>query len=291
MEKELPLVSICVPTKDRPEYLRQSIKSILAQDLLNMEIIISDNASTIQTFNVVNEIHDKRIKYSRNNKDLGLVGNLNRCIAMARGKYICIFHDDDIMLNENISKKVEMLESNPNVALVHSDIKRIDENSNIIGKHWASDQAISKITYAKDMFELLLTDKNPICAPSVMVRRKVYDEVGLFDEKLDYTCDWNMWMRIAALHDIGYIDQPLILYRCHKDMGTQKYLRTKGVSQIYQAKIRAIEKLGKDNDNYCAYIRQVKKYTKQRALKLAKRYFKRKEFKEAIRSFFLGIII
>jgi hypothetical protein len=141
------------------------------------------------------------------------------------------------------------------------------------------------------MFELLLTDKNPICAPSVMVRRKVYDKVGFFEKGIDYTCDWNMWLRISAFYDIGYIDQPLILYRCHKDMSTQKYLRTLGVWQIYQAKIRAMKKLGKEREGYCAYIEQVKKYTKQRAFKLALRYMKRNEFKEAIRSFFLGCSI
>ena len=291
MENKIPLVSICVPTKDRPAYLKQAIESILAQDFDDMEIIISDNASKRQTFDIVSDFNDKRIKYSRNSKDLGLTNNLNRCIAMANGKYICIFHDDDIMLKGNISKKVEMLENNPNIALVHSDIKRIDENSNVIGKHWASTQTIKKTTSAKELFEILLTDKNPICAPSAMVRRKAYDKVGFFDKELDYTCDWNMWMRLAAFYDVGYIDKPLILYRCHKEMATEKYFKTKGVRQIYQAKIRAIEKVVKHKENRLSYIKQVKKDTKQRAFKLALRYFKRKEFIEAMRSFFLGISI
>ena len=289
MKNTNPLVSICVPTLNRASFLCECIQSILKQSYSNFQIIISDNASTDNTEEIVSSFSDDRISYFKNDKTIDLASNINRAIEHAKGEYITVFHDDDIMYPDNIKEKVEVLNNNSSVGMAHSDIKRINENSKVIGKHWAKAHNTDFHIKGKDFFELLLTDNNPVCAPSVMFRRRLLDKTGPFNQTLNYSCDWNLWMKIACNADIAYVNKPLIYYRCHEDMVTNKYLRTAGIRQIFKAKMNAI-KYAKNvfNDNG-KYKKQVISYTKQRTFKLAKKYILRGNFAEGLKSLIFGI--
>src|SRR5947209_2316751 len=115
-----PTVSVGIPTFNRPELLRQCILSVLAQTFLDFEVIVCDNSATPQTGDVVASIKDDRIRYYRNNTNLGYVGNFNRCLSLSRGSYVTVFHDDDLMLPENLRLKVRALEAHREVGFVHS---------------------------------------------------------------------------------------------------------------------------------------------------------------------------
>ncbi|TLY35205.1 MAG: glycosyltransferase family 2 protein, partial [Nitrospirae bacterium] len=104
-----PTMSVCIPTRNRMEMLREAIESVLVQTFDDFELIISDNASTDRTEDVVGAFHDGRIRYVKLERDVGAIGNFNHCLGMARGRYVCILNDDDWMLPENLLQKARAL--------------------------------------------------------------------------------------------------------------------------------------------------------------------------------------
>ena len=90
-------VSVCTPVYNGGDYIEQTIRSILAQTYENFQLIVCDNCSTDNTEEIVRSFKDPRIFYNRNERNLGLVGNANRCLELAEGDYVHILHHDDIM--------------------------------------------------------------------------------------------------------------------------------------------------------------------------------------------------
>lgn len=220
-----PVVSILVPTYNRSQLLKKTIDSILAQTYLNYEIIIVDNCSTDETEDTVNEFDDIRIRYYKNNCNIGAIHNHNRALRLAVGKYICTFSDDDIMLPDNLFLKVEVLESFPQVGLVHSCISSIDEKGSVTSNgHWNAHtnagKAISNksLMTASEAYDLLYNEWNFISMPSVLIRKSVLDEYRLeFNNQLEYLIDWDLWIKLAKHTNFFYLKNSLVFYRSHSN--------------------------------------------------------------------------
>jgi glycosyltransferase involved in cell wall biosynthesis len=217
-------VSIIIPTYNRAAYLKACIESILSQDYDNFEIIISDNASTDNTTEIVKAFNDPKIIYHRNETNIGVVGNHNKALELSTGEYIHIFSDDDLMLADCIKKKAEILNAHPSVGLVHSDINIIDEEGKIKSNdHWAKSawkkwfeiHSESKLFSNKEYHIYLYRIRNFISMPSVMIRKSVIDKVGYMDTSLKYIIDWDYWLKITLFFDVYYVDQKLISYRLY----------------------------------------------------------------------------
>ena len=131
-----PLVSLCVPTRNRARSLRQSLKSICGQDYSSIEILISDNCSEDDTEQVCREwmARDSRIRYVRHDRNIGLHGNHNFCFDEARGAFICICHDHDTRDAHIVSEYVSFLTQHPRVGIVCSDWDLIDDDDRRIGR-------------------------------------------------------------------------------------------------------------------------------------------------------------
>ncbi|HAK80314.1 MAG TPA: glycosyl transferase, partial [Runella sp.] len=131
-------VSVIVPTFNRATYLKVAIESILKQKYKNLEIIITDNASTDNTIEIVEAFNDERIIYYRNPENIGIARNHNKALELCTGEYIQLFSDDDIMLPGCIQKKVDIFNRFQSVGLVHSDINIINSSGVITSEsHWA----------------------------------------------------------------------------------------------------------------------------------------------------------
>jgi len=101
-----PFFSITIPTYNRSEYLQSAIGSVLLQDFNNFEIVVSDNSSDNKSEKICKQFNDKRICYSKNKTNIGFVNNLYKVIKRARGKYIFLLGDDDIILRKNTFSRV-----------------------------------------------------------------------------------------------------------------------------------------------------------------------------------------
>src|SRR5262249_26443707 len=110
MSSRGPKVSVCLPVYNGANYLAESMTSVLTQTYEDYRLIVADNCSTDATPDIVAGFKDRRIVYHRNAANLGLVGNHNRCLELAGGEYVCIWHHDDVMLPTNLEEKVGTLD-------------------------------------------------------------------------------------------------------------------------------------------------------------------------------------
>ncbi len=123
-----PLVSVIIPTYNRPDYLREAIQSALGQSYPHMEILVRDNASTDETRKVVQSFSDPRIRYHRHPENVGPTENVIGGCREARGDYVAHLHDDDAWEPDFLEKLVPPLEQNSGAAIAFCDHYIIDAN-------------------------------------------------------------------------------------------------------------------------------------------------------------------
>ena len=235
-------VSVCTPVYNGSDYIEESIRSILAQTYPNFQLIVCDNCSTDNTAEIVRSISDPRIVYFRNEKNLGLVGNANRCLEHADGDYIHILHHDDIMQPDNLERKVRVLDAHPSVGFVHSNVGFIDQHGNDLDltKFDADRDYIEK---GSDYFEKYIL-KMPIGASifigAVLARRDGYLKLGGFNPTIPNVNDSEMWMRMLLFYDVACIGKCLVNYRLHDLMTStaindEEGLNIPGLQEHYKA--------------------------------------------------------
>lgn len=219
----MPKVSVCVPVFNPGSFLKDAIESVLAQSFTDFELVIVDDASTQAIDATLAGFDDARLRCEKNPHNLGLVGNWNRCLALAQGEFITLFHQDDLMRPKNLAAKVALLDGHPGMGLVHSNIETIDATGAVVGGHWAAQPSEAPMMPGRQCFEQLATRGNFISCPSVMFRTACYQTLGGFDARLPFSCDMEMWMRIAVRYDVGYLPAPLVANRVHPRQETQRF--------------------------------------------------------------------
>ncbi len=217
------LVSICTPTYNRPELLERALHSCLAQTFQDFEIIVTDNSTNDLSEKTIARLNDPRIRYIKNEKNLGPVGNTNRATALARGKFIKFLMDDDLLKPRCLELMVNAFEKNPSAGVAMAPMDLIDENDQRIFprfyvfrkmeyryRYQVGDGLIGKRAILKDF----LTRDYPCTVPSgIMIRAECIQRFGLFDEKADFAGDLDKVMQIATEWDFYYIDEVLSSWR------------------------------------------------------------------------------
>ncbi len=132
-----PLISIGVAVYNGEKYLAQALESIAAQTFLDFEVIISDNASTDTTPQICKRFtdRDRRFKYFRNEKNLGVAPNYNRVFRLARGRFFKWADYDDVLHPEFLTRCLEIMHQHPDVVLCYPRVRIIDENGTVQGEH------------------------------------------------------------------------------------------------------------------------------------------------------------
>lgn len=218
----MPRVSVCIPVCNGERFLGEAIRSVLSQTFDDLELIVCDNASTDGSLRVARSFDDRRIAVYTSSTRLEMAENWNRCLQLARGDYVCIFHADDLMYPENLMAKVNFLDTHSDVGMVHSSVHIVDESGAIVSTGWQNQPEGTCIeTGLKAVARMIYL--NPVCASSVIMRRSVVQRVGGFDQRFRFAPDWDLWLRIAFETPIGYIREPLVGYRVHSGQGTVQF--------------------------------------------------------------------
>jgi glycosyltransferase involved in cell wall biosynthesis len=210
-----PVVTVCIPTYNRRDRLAASLTSVREQSLRDIEIVVSDNASTDDTADYVRSLGDPRIVYERLPENIGLFANLTRCLHRGRGRYRVMLPDDDLMLPGNLERKVRFMEDNPSAGLVHSGFRYLDEDANPVGgpQNWSRlDQ--DTLEPGESFLRRSLALGGIVCVSSVLLRSSlVADE--RFDPADGPYADIALWLRVAARSDVGFLTAPLSGYLVH----------------------------------------------------------------------------
>lgn len=212
---ETPKVSVCIPVFNAAEYLRQAVESVLEQNYRDFEIVIVDNCSTDQTNALVDELlmnSNGCIRFYKNERNVGLVGNFNRCMEYARGNYIKFLCADDLMLDGCLERMVAGLDAYQSVKLVSSSRLAIDAQGNEIGvrRYMTGDSVVR----GKQAITRCLFGGNYIGEPTAVMFRKA-DLKGRFREDMPQLSDMEMWFQLLEQGDLLSLEKPLCAIRTH----------------------------------------------------------------------------
>ncbi len=209
---EPSLVTIIVPTYKRPDYLKLTLQSILAQTYENIEVIVVDDGSPGNENLLLCKKFDK-IRYIKIENSGGPAKPRNVGIKKAKGEFIAFVDDDDIWLPEKIEKQVKIFENNPEFGLVHGPCQVIDEKGNItetiIGRPGSP-----KVKHGD--VKMRMMGNWTIMMPTPLVRKTVLEKVGFFNESIPpATEDREFWTRFSFYTLFYYLNEPLVFYRKH----------------------------------------------------------------------------
>jgi glycosyltransferase involved in cell wall biosynthesis len=225
----LPLASICIPTYNRPEYLRRAVESCLKQTYSNFEIVITDNSTNQESAELAAKWNDPRIRYYSNGGNIGPHASAIRSVELGQGKYIKCLMDDDLLKPRCLELMVKALEENPTAAVAMAPMDLIDENDRRIFprfyvfrtmhyryRYQVGDGLIDRRRLMRDF----LTRDYPCTVPSgIMYRTEAMHRAGRFSVEADFAGDLEFCMRLGADWDFYYIDEVLSSWRfmpsCH----------------------------------------------------------------------------
>jgi len=196
----VPAVSAIITTRNRRKFAEEAVKSVLAQTFRDFEIILVDDGSTDGTAEAAAKYPVKYLFL----KNAGISAARNTGAAGSSGRYICFLDDDDLWGKNKLEKQFLFMETNPEYPLCYTDELWIRN-----GKFLNQKKIHSKS--GGDIFEKCL--KLCIISPSsAMIRREILEKYS-FDEKMPVCEDYDLWLRIAAEHKIGYIPEKLVTKR------------------------------------------------------------------------------
>lgn len=227
-----PLISVCIPTYNNARYIGKTLESIINQTYKNIEIIVSDNASTDNTHEIVNSFQDSRIKYFKNSEPIISLANWNLCLKMATADYVAIYHSDDIYEPEIVEREMDYFLDFPEVGAVFCLDKLIDESDNYVrnGVVLPSLLRNSKVIPFNELFsELLKSPGSFLVSPTFMAKKSVFSVVKLFRETEEFgdsfgsAADTEMWLRIAEKFPIGIVNERLVSRRISATQGSSIY--------------------------------------------------------------------
>jgi glycosyltransferase involved in cell wall biosynthesis len=225
MKLREPLVSVIIPTYNRPEYLKQAITSAVKQTYQNLEIIVSDNCSRENPQALVESFQDSRIKFWRHEENIGMLDNQFHGFKIATGKYVASLHDDDMWNEDFLSTLVPHLEANSDLILAFCDQYIIDGDSKINAaateqntRSYKRDQITEGIH--QNFTKIGLVDKSIPTAAACVIRNGVINwndipsEVGgMWDLYLTYLC-------CRSGYGVYYVPEKLTKYREHEQTDT-----------------------------------------------------------------------
>ena len=201
----MPKASVVIATYNRPQYVCQTIDSILSQAFQDLEIIVVDDGSRDETRQILAQ-YGNRIRYFyRPNQ--GVCAARNFGFTKTSGEYVAFMDDDDLWLPETLEKLIEVMTRNPESAFVCAHTYIIDREGNV-GMIKKENEGLSSTFH--DLYE-----KWFVQLPTVLIRRSCLERVGLFDEEVFGSECYDLWLRLAKRYPFHYIDEPLAKYRVH----------------------------------------------------------------------------
>jgi glycosyltransferase involved in cell wall biosynthesis len=214
-----PTVSAIIPVYKSARYVAEAMASVFDQTYQDWEMVLVDDGSPDNSSEIIAEQirqhPDKRITYIRQ-ENRGIAGARNTGIRNSSGKYLALLDADDKWAPRRLDEGVRVLDSHPEVGLVHSQAERIGPDGELRPRTMFP---VHLPDQSGMIFEKLLLRKANIYALTTLFRRSCCDRVGMFDESkvLMGVDDRDLWTRIARYHQVAYIETPLAYWRIHEN--------------------------------------------------------------------------
>jgi glycosyltransferase involved in cell wall biosynthesis len=220
-----PKVSVVMSVFNGEVYLAEAIDSILNQTFSDFEFIIVDDGSTDSSANIIQLFTDSRIQLISLDKNMGLASALNHGVNQAQGQYIARMDSDDISLPSRFQEQVNYMDAHSDVIVLGTQMQVVDADKNPL---FDFDVPLQHSLIVWNLFF-----GRTFAHPSVMMRRNVLVQVGVYDESISTAQDVDLWSRLIGQGRFANLADQLILYRTHeKATSIQKASQQKNVLHI-----------------------------------------------------------
>lgn len=228
-----PRVSICIPTYNGSRFLRQALDSALSQTISDLEVLVVDDGSTDDTYAIAQACarRDPRVRVMRNQRNLGLTGNWNECVRLARAEWIKFLFQDDYLTEDCLARMLDA--SLPrSLLVVCARTLRFEgsgwgmprELETYVAEHhfrryFPSGGQVSAETFAEHVARQPF--RNCLGEPTAMlIHQDAFRRVGMFHPYLIQLPDWEFGARVAVQAGVSYVDQELATFRIHEEATT-----------------------------------------------------------------------
>jgi len=212
----IPRVSVVLTSFNHANYICEAIDSALNQTFTDFELIIWDDASSDNSWDLINQYSDPRVKAFRNEAQKRGVWGINKAISeIASGEFIAIHHSDDIWEPTKLAEQVAFLDRNHDVGAVFTNASIINEEGRPFedGSHFYYTIFDQPNRTSHEWLNYFYYRGNALCHPSVMIRRQCYSECGLYRYGLAQVADFDMWIRLCLKYQIHVLPQKLVRFR------------------------------------------------------------------------------
>jgi glycosyltransferase involved in cell wall biosynthesis len=210
-----PRVSVLLAVYNGEKYIKEAVESILNQSFKDFEFIIVDDGSTDSTAKILNEYKDHRIVRLVNEKNMGLVGSLNKGLHMAKGEFIARMDADDVSKKNRLEKQITFLDENPTVGVLGTYMEQVDENGKIL--------SVFRPPLEHRAILLAMLRTTAIAHATVMMRKKVVLVNGGYDANFPHVEDTELWSRLILKTNFANLPEPLYVRRIHQGSIMDKY--------------------------------------------------------------------
>lgn len=257
------LISVIIPTYNRKEFLKNAIESVLNQKNVNFELIVVDDGSTDGTKEIVKKYPLKYI-YQENK---GPSSARNNGILNSSGSFISFLDSDDLWVEDKLKLQICFFKENKDYLIVHTGEKWI-KNGKVLKQKEKHKKG------SGDQFERSL-ELCVISPSSVMMKKELFEKVGLFDENFPACEDYEFWLRVTSKFKVGFIEKELVIKR-----GGHKDQLSTNVPCLDSWRTKAIGKLIKENWFSEEQKIKAKKYLIEKAEVYINGLIKREKIKE-----------
>jgi glycosyltransferase involved in cell wall biosynthesis len=207
-----PIVSVVIPTRDRRDLLLRAVRSALAQDLRDVEVLVVDDGSTDGTSEALAGVGDDRVRVIRNARPVGVAAARNMGAEAAAAPWIAFLDDDDLWSPRKLGQQRAAAEADTR-HWVYAGVVEIDRDGRLLGgEPPPPPAALVQGLRGRNLV--------PAGCSNVMLRAAVFRQVGGFDTGLRHLADWDLWLRLAPTGLPACVPSPLVAYRIHAGQAT-----------------------------------------------------------------------
>lgn len=234
-------VDVIVPCYRYGRFLRECVRSVLAQSVTEVRVLVIDDASPDNTAEVTAVLmrEDSRVSFLRHTTNKGHIATYNEGIEWASADYLLILSADDYLLPGALTRSVNLMDAHPHVGLTFGKVIELSDSNRtrqIMTVANIANKADCRILTGSEFIELSGSD-NVVRTPSAVVRTQLQKRVGGYRPELPHTGDMEMWLRLAAHASVGILEAYQAVYRRHADNMSLDYMAKFWWSDLHQRKL------------------------------------------------------
>jgi GT2 family glycosyltransferase len=222
---QTPPLTVAIPTMNGAQHVAQTVRSVLAQEGVAFDLLVSDDRSEDDTLDLVRREAGDRARVVVNEERLGLAGNWNRCVALGRTPCVAIVHQDDVLLPGHLACHAVAFDSDPTIGLVASASVVIDDRGTDVSETVVGRGGLGPVdrTFAPGESLGSMAEGNPLRCSAVSIRAEAHADVGGFDPAFRYVVDWDFWLRVARRWSLAWRADPTVAVRWHEASETHRF--------------------------------------------------------------------